>query len=201
MFQSNLLLSNEVFAFIGFIFCFALLYLIENFFKLSRSYYFILFNCLLRFNTTYRLLRNAALGQCAALFHCFTSMYSFYELFAYYARHLQRYFATIDPSEHELCLSDFHDVLLEGIDLIALERFDMEKDDPLSFDKFLSGAQLEGVISTLKSAVKEWDEERFLRHALYRLQFPISVFSPQPGDYSKEYEVFQRCCSVRFNEK
>jgi hypothetical protein len=128
-------------------------------------------------------------------------MYLLSDLFAHYTRHLQRYFATIDPSEQVLCLSDFHDVLLEGIDLIALERFDMEKEDPLSFDKFLSRAQLEGVISTLKSAEKEWDEERFLRHTLYRLQFPISVFSPQPGDYSKEYEVFQRCCPVRFDEK
>ena len=64
-------------------------------------------------------------------------MYLLSDLFAHYTRHLQRYFATVDPSEQDLCLSDFHDVLLEGIDLIALDRFDMQKEDPLSFDKFL----------------------------------------------------------------
>ena len=128
-------------------------------------------------------------------------MYLLSDLFAHYTRHLQRYFATVDPSEQDLCLSDFHDVLLEGIDLIALDRFDMEKEDPLSFDKFFSGAQLEGVISTLKTAEKECYEEYLLRHTLYRLRFPISVFAPQQGDYSKEYEVFQRCCPVRFDQQ
>jgi hypothetical protein len=128
-------------------------------------------------------------------------MYSFYELFAHYAGHLQRYFATVDPSEQGLCLSDFHDVLLEGIDLIALDRFDLEKDDPLSFNKFLNGAQLEGVISTLKSAEKEWREELLLRHTLYRFQEPNSAFAPHLSDYPKEYEAFQRCCPIRCDEQ
>jgi hypothetical protein len=115
-------------------------------------------------------------------------MYSFYELFAHYAKHLERYVSAIDPSEREHYCSEFHDVLVLGINSITQERYHSP-----SPDHILNGAQLEGMISPLINADKECREEHTLRHTLNRFNFPNYMNAPQPEDYPLEYEIYKQC--------
>ena len=118
-------------------------------------------------------------------------MYTFHELFAHYAKHLERYFSTVDPSEKDLYPSAFHNVLMKGIDIIAQERYHSP-----SSSHILNGHQLERMSFPLKTAEQECDAEHSLQHILCRFNFPVSIYSPQPGDYPSEYEIFKRCCPL-----
>ena len=118
-------------------------------------------------------------------------MYSFYELFAHYAKHLERYFSTVDPSEREFYSSEFHNILMLNIDSIAQDRYQSP-----SPDHTLNGEQLERMISALVTAEQECIAEHTLQHTLNRFNFPNYKYAPQPEDYPSEYQIYKRCCPL-----
>ena len=127
--------------------------------------------------------------MCGTYSFAFIAMYSsFYELFAHYAKHLERYFSTIDPSERMHYCSEFHDVLILSIGSIAEGRYQSP-----SPDHILNGAQLERMISALRTADEECRDEHTLQHTLNRFNFPNYMNAPQPEDYPLEYEIYKQC--------
>jgi hypothetical protein len=91
------------------------------------------------------------------LFYCFILM-CFHELLACYAKHLERYFMSMDDATQARCFSQFTEILLLGINSIAQERYHSP-----SPDHALTGEILEGMISHLASAEEEFLSELRLR--------------------------------------
>ena len=130
--------------------------------------------------------------MCGTYSLAFITMYSsFYELFAHYAKHLERYFSKVDPSEKWCYISEFHDVLMLGIDSIAQER--SQSPSP---DHILNGEQLERMISALVTAEQECTAEYLLQYTLNRFNFPDYVYAPQPEDYPSQYEICEQCFTL-----
>ena len=71
-----------------------------------------------------------------------TLYYSFYELFAHYAKHLERYFSTVDPSQKDLYISEFHNVLIQGVNEIAQERCHSQEYDSPSTEDLIDSEML-----------------------------------------------------------
>ena len=135
--------------------------------------------------------------MCGTYSLAFISMYSsFYELFAHYAKHLERYFSTVDPSEKWCYISEFHDLLILGIDSIAQERCHSQRCESPSTEDLINPAQLERMVSALRTADAECREEHTLQHTLNRFNFPNYMYAPQPEDYPLEYEIYKRCCPL-----
>jgi hypothetical protein len=130
-----------------------------------------------------------------------TLYYSFYELFAHYAKHLERYFSTIDPSEKICYISEFHDVLMQGINEIAQERCHSQRYDSPSTEDLINSEMLERMIIALDTADKELSNEHTLRHTLQRFEFPNSVYQPQPEEHPLEYEIYKRCFSHKNSDE
>ena len=127
----------------------------------------------------------------------FITMYSsFYELFAHYAKHLERCFSTVDPSEKWCYISEFHDVLMLGIDSIAQERCHSQRCKSPSTEDLINPVQLERMISALKTADEECRDEHPLRHTLNRFNFPAWIYAPQPEDHPSEYEIYKQCFTL-----
>ena len=119
-------------------------------------------------------------------------MYSFHELFAHYAKHLERYFSLVDPSHKELYISEFHDVLVFAIEMVAYERSRSQKSDSPSTEDLIDSEMLERMIFVLDTANKEFDNEHSLRHTLHRFANPNSIFHPCQKEYPLEYEIYKK---------
>jgi len=124
-----------------------------------------------------------------------TLYYSFYELFAHYAKHLERYFSTVDPSQKDLYISEFHNVLIEGVNGIAQERCHSQEYDSPSTEDLIDSEMLERMIFALNTADKEFNNEHTLRHTLHRFEFPSSAYRPYPEEHPLEYEIYKQCFS------
>ncbi len=128
------------------------------------------------------------------LFNCFFLMhsyfnshrYSYFELFAYYAKHLERFFCANSTPVWYAC--EFHHFLLEEITSIAQRQHHSP-----SREYALSGEQLEALYRTLVTAKLECEAEHSLGYILNQFK-SRSVFSPNPEEYPKEYEIYKQCC-------
>ena len=119
-------------------------------------------------------------------------MTNFHELFAYYAKHLERYFSTLECAEGESYSYDFHLTLVAAVNHFIEEH----SHNPKIGDLFLSNEQLVGIQSAIESAYKECCSEEDLRNILHRFNYPNSMFSPQKSDYPVEFEIYKDCCPI-----
>jgi hypothetical protein len=119
-------------------------------------------------------------------------MTKFHELFAYYAKHLERYFSTLECHEGESYSYDFHLALIAAFDHFIEEH----SHDTNIGDLFLSNDQLSGIQSALGNAYKECCSEEDLRNTLHRFNYPNRIFAPQKNDFPVEFEIYKDCCPI-----
>jgi hypothetical protein len=119
----------------------------------------------------------------------------FNELLAYYAKHLERYFSTIDDDDQAKCFSEFTQVLLLGIDSVAQERYHSP-----SSTHALTGERLEGMIYALATAERELSSELKLRITLHDFNFPEPGCSHQSDQHPAVLDIHKQRCPLATQE-
>lgn len=111
-------------------------------------------------------------------------------LFSYYAKHLDRYFATLPESSHLFLADAFNNMLTSALCAEAFNRYSNSPDEGE-----LTGAEVEGVIAAISNAEKEFSYENNLNWMIHRFAHP-SIWAPTAEEHPEEYQIYLTCCPL-----